>query len=528
MNKTVTALTLAGIFQIASLFGTQFDRVQICFAPSEMSIEAYEGDIDLVVLKRFYEITNYVEGNNNEFKSDWIPIIKKSRLVKDVPANNPYIPLWAGGTLFSLLYAVKIQDNKVSRLQYKFSADLEAFKSRIYQNWVQGLNHRKVINKTEEFKAEKSIAQEISRLRSQGELLHLQKVLTRQEELEDNAHQARLSEFEKVIETNRNEASKQRHERLKRSDSAGTAQSQTSSKEELIQRLKEHENGWLYEICTGIKPLYIIGDQGSFKSYTAAAVALTRQYLEGCKLEAIVDPHFHQNKTKAWKTLLNLQPKTYGANQNWDEINQGIQDALSRWNVRTLDDKPICSIFDEMTNYSLHDECKELSAELNRRILSDPRKSNEGVIIISHGFTNAATGGTSGFAKTRESGTLQLELRSDNKMRPLFKGMLNGYKDSDGSLIKDMPIALPDWFKPETIYNWLWNNKTPLGKSTSEETEESSQKPTNTGDWHQEMNRWVKQEGRPTSVAVKQKWESLTGLTLNDQGLTDLMKYLNL
>lgn len=521
MNKTVFALTLAGIFHIASQIGTQFDRVQICFAPSEVSQEACEHDIDLVVLKPFYNITNYVEGNSSEFKSEWLTIIKKSAKVKEIPANNPYIPLWAFGTLGCLLYAVKVQNDKVNYLQSRFSSQLEAFKTKIYQNWVQGMNHRKVIHKTEEFKAEKSIAQEISRLRSQGELLYLQKVLTRQEELEDNAHQMRLSELEKTIETNRNEADKQRQERLKRLHTVEN-KSEVSSKDQIIKLLLEHENGWLYDIVTGIKPLYIIGDQGSFKTYSTATIALLRQYIASCKLVSIVDPHFHQNKDEGWKTLLSLEPKCYGANQNWYEVNEGIQSAFNRWNNRTLKDQPVCSIFDEMTNYSLHEECCESAAELNRRILSDPRKSNEGVIIISHGFTNEATGGTKGFAKTRESGTLQLELKSNNKMQPLFKGVLNGYKDGDGSLIKDMPITLPDWFRPETVYEWLWNNKPPPTQSAEPSQERNHE------DWHEEMERWVKQEGKPTSIEVKQKWESLTGLTLNDQGLRDLMKYLGL
>jgi hypothetical protein len=71
---------------------------------------------------------------------------------------------------------------------------------------------------------------------------------------------------------------------------------------------------------------------------------------------------------------------------------------------------------------------------------------------ITHSFTNAGTGGSTGFAASREEGVLQLRLNADNEMRPLFKGKLIGFKDDEGELIEEMKVSIPkDWFNPSAI-----------------------------------------------------------------------------
>ncbi|MFQ4168180.1 hypothetical protein [Scytonema millei] len=516
---------------LSSLSKQPYDLVEIRFCPP--SANGLRSNDQQSLDERYCSVPRFV------LKEEWdmrglfgsrIPEREDVKFKRLLPSDNPYQHIALTGTALCLAGIGAAIATRNNLLQNKYYNWLEELKTAGFTTWTQQKSGRELIAFNQQLntqlKADVAAALD-NQTRVQAGLTNvesLEKQQQKQETLATTQYELMLAELHKKIAEEHLAQAKAKHEQSKLVKGTNTTE-KTNPKQEVIERLQNHENGWLYEICTGIKPLYIIGDQGSFKSYSAAAIALVRQYLEGCKLEAIIDPHFHQNKSKSWKTLLNLQPKTYGANQNWYQINQGIQDALSRWDERTLDDKPICSIFDEMTNYSLHEECLELSAELNRRILSDPRKSNEGVIIISHGFTNAATGGTSGFAKTRESGTLQLELRSDNKMRPLFKGTLNGYKDADGNLIKDLPISLPDWFKPETIYNWLWNHKSPPTQSAGPSQEQLA---TEREDWHEEMEKWVKQQEKPTPIEVKQKWESLTGLTLNDRGLKDLMQYLGL
>jgi len=118
----------------------------------------------------------------------------------------------------------------------------------------------------------------------------------------------------------------------------------------------------------------------------------------------------------------------------------------------TLMGDGVTSIWDEQTNWILHDECTKSAKEFMGRVISDPRKSNEGVLVITHSFTNAGTGGSVGFAASREEGVLQLRLNADNEMRPLFKGKLLGFKDEEGELIDELKVTVPkDWFNPSAI-----------------------------------------------------------------------------
>jgi hypothetical protein len=56
-----------------------------------------------------------------------------------------------------------------------------------------------------------------------------------------------------------------------------------------------------------------------------------------------------------------------------------------------------------------------------------------------------------GMAKGRERGTLHLLPNADNDYNPTFKGTLNGFKNEAGELVEDMPVTLPDWFRPAAI-----------------------------------------------------------------------------
>jgi hypothetical protein len=161
----------------------------------------------------------------------------------------------------------------------------------------------------------------------------------------------------------------------------------------------------------------------------------------------------HQNRSKAWKELISLEPKSYGANQDWNEVNAALNEAFKRWATREEDKDPtITTIWDEITNYSKHDECAKSASEFSGRAVSDPRKAAEGIILISHAFTNKTTGGSEGYAEAREGNSIQLRLTSTNKMKPTFKGKLTGFKNEDGEVLEELPISIPkDWFNPEMI-----------------------------------------------------------------------------
>jgi len=260
--------------------------------------------------------------------------------------------------------------------------------------------------------------------------------------------QAAKAQFQAEVAKKQNEVAKLVNPTPKKE----TSGNKDAAKAELIEKLKDHEDGWLYELCTGYKPLWILGDMGSWKSFCGASIALCRYYLNGWQLQSICDPHGHQNKHESWKELLTLEPICFGGNQNWEQINKGLIEAFERWNTRTMKDPIITSIFDEVTNYSKHDESKESAKEFSSRAVSDPRKAAEGIIMIAHAFSNAATGGSEGYADARTGNSIQLRLTSTNKMTPTFKGKLTGFKDDEGNVLEDLAVTIPkDWFTPEKI-----------------------------------------------------------------------------
>ncbi|BDA76514.1 hypothetical protein CAL7716_106800 (plasmid) [Calothrix sp. PCC 7716] len=269
-HGTVIALTLAGFFHLVSHLGTQFERYQICFAPSEKAMRGCEKDIDLVVLKQLYDLSLYGEGNGSEFKREWIDIIKKSTVVREIPATNPDIPKYSLAVLGLIIYARYNQGLKASALQNSYSSDLEAFKTQVYENWVHGFNERKVIFKKQEFQAEKEIAEEINKLRGKGELTHLQEVLKRSNTIDEAKFDlalseiaAKKSEFSKSKAENLRDAAKADKESQKilgMKNNDQEPEGATSTKLELDEQYR-----WIYQLLK--LPFRVLsGEQGSGKS----------------------------------------------------------------------------------------------------------------------------------------------------------------------------------------------------------------------------------------------------------------------
>ncbi|MEG4497030.1 hypothetical protein QUB05_07475 [Microcoleus sp. F10-C6] len=224
-----------------------------------------------------------------------------------------------------------------------------------------------------------------------------------------------------------------------------------AARSKLFKLIEEHEGGWIAQLMH--KPILIYGDMGSFKSYFGAFLALCRHYLYGHKIISIADPHFHQNYDECWKTLVKLGVPGYGANQNFEEVGAQLNAMYDRFKVRTLKDDWLTSIFDEMTQYGFEEGTAEPASKLTRKVVGDPRKGKEAPIFIAHNDTNAAFGGGDGFSKSVNSGVIKLQLRSDSKYQPLFKGTISGIKDEEGECIKDLPISiLPYWIRPEWVY----------------------------------------------------------------------------
>jgi hypothetical protein len=256
------------------------------------------------------------------------------------------------------------------------------------------------------------------------------------------------------------------------------AEQMAAARSVLLKLIEEHEGGWIGQLMK--KPVLIYGDQGSYKSYLAAFLALCRYYLRGHSIVSIADPHCHQNKNKCWKYLVELGVPGDGANFNYEEIGEQLNAMYDRFAIRTEEDNPITSIFDEVTNYGLEEGSKEPASKLSRKVVSDPRKSNESPVIVAHNNTNAAWGGGSGFSDSLQGNVIQLKFLSTSEQTPVFRGVISGIKDEEGEFIKDYKISiLAKWIRPEFVYN-LFNPPSDSTKPPITLTSTSTSTPTST------------------------------------------------
>lgn len=221
--------------------------------------------------------------------------------------------------------------------------------------------------------------------------------------------------------------------------------------EKLTQLIEEHEGGWIGQLMK--KPILIYGDMGSYKSYFAAFLALARYYLHGHKIIGIADPHFHQNKTEAWKYLVKMAVVGYGSGHNYAQVGEALEAMYERFATRTQKDQWLTSIWDEVTNYNQYEECKEPASLFIRKVLTDPRKAAEAPILVAHDNTLQALGGGEGVSKAKNRGLIQIELYSDSQNKPLFRGRISGIKTDNGETIEGQEITIkPEWIRPEYVW----------------------------------------------------------------------------
>jgi len=142
----------------------------------------------------------------------------------------------------------------------------------------------------------------IQALKSEGEL-ELDSLKGQLEgQLALKTHQFRLSELEKetaknnleILELNKKATELNKDKKAKEEENKNTTLEDV--KIAMVNALKSHEDGWLWYLVESFTPIIIWGKPGSYKSYTAAAVALLKHYLIDAGIESIADIDYEQNK----------------------------------------------------------------------------------------------------------------------------------------------------------------------------------------------------------------------------------------
>jgi hypothetical protein len=289
----------------------------------------------------------------------------------------------------------------------------------------------------------------IQQLKSEGEvqLDHLNGQL--QGQLSLKGHQLQLSELDKETAKNNLETLETQRKIDKLNKPVADTKQPTPNeqlKQSLIDALKGHEDGYLWTIISSLKPLWLIGNQGSGKTYTSAAVALIRKYCLDAPIEYLIDRHATGDNADVWKYL---QPKNIAEVE--EDIAATMQDNITFWGnrIKSKPDNRLQVIVDEFTN--LRGLIGELADTWFKLSLTDTRKAKCYLLGITHNDTNSSF--AEGTKDTRKAGMILIQKFSANGETPLPRVIIRyGLVDTNGNSLEDVEKTLPAWFHPQKIH----------------------------------------------------------------------------
>ena len=290
----------------------------------------------------------------------------------------------------------------------------------------------------------------IQQLKSEGEvqLDHLNGQL--QGQLSLKGHQLQLSELDKETVKNNLEVleTQRKIDKLnKPTQDTKTPTPNEELKNSLIEALKGHEDGFLWTIINSLKPLWLIGNQGSGKTYTASAIALIRKYCLASNIYYLIDRHATGDNSEVWRFL---KPENIAETEG--DIIHSMQQSIIFWGNR-IKSKPEDKqqiIVDEFTN--LRGLVGDIADSFFKLSLTDTRKAKCYLLGITHNDTNSSF--AEGTKDTRKAGMILIQKFSANGETPLPRVCVkHGLVDDAGNNLEDVERTLPSWFHPQKIYD---------------------------------------------------------------------------
>ncbi|NEU76823.1 hypothetical protein PI95_031025 [Hassallia byssoidea VB512170] len=461
MKRNLLELVAAGFFGMAAIAGfaaTQtrqaYDLTQIEFCPVSKSQKG-----QLYLDRTYCNQPRYVLTEEWDRYGGYNSVIPYKgnaiQWVRDLPTDNHHqlesnaiaiVGLWGVAACFT------VRSQRLKRRDYELG---EAEKTDGYTTWLSSVHRREV--------KQHSTALHTERLKDGLTAMDTEerKALGLTDEENENAKsRIQFEDFIKARAVNHSAQDKTIAENLLAKAKADKERAKTESKVKepeqvsadedlkhtLINALKNHEDGYLWKIINSLKPLWLIGNQGSGKTYTATAIALIRKYCLDAPIHQLIDRHATGDNADVWK-LLDAASKA----ESESEISLAFEDCCERWLTR-IKQKPTTKqqvIVDEFTN--LKSLCGESAIAFFKMSLTDTRKAKEYLLGITHNATNESF--PDGTASARKSGTVLLEKFSANGETPLKRVVVRyGLVDEQGNNLDDVEKTLPDWFHPEQIY----------------------------------------------------------------------------
>lgn len=452
---TIGALVIGGLTLTLPLWNdaTKYSETLFCFSRNNKPCKGEQ-------IKRGIAWIVERERRNYTFDSN-------IKTVRVLPAESPTASLYGLAGTIALLSAYATSKALTDSQEKAIHSQFSLLKVKALENDLIVDNHLDVTafskGKQSEVTKEaiaRNATETVEAMKSPDELA-LDEINGRlQGEVALKSHELNLSDLDKQIADNRLTTAKATKEldKVQNSKQDSKTATQVSPDEQLkntlIDALKNHEDGYLWKIINSLKPLWLIGNQGSGKTYTATAIALIRKYCLDAPIHQLIDRHATGDNADVWK-LLDAASKA----ESEDEISTAFEDCCERWLTR-IKQKPTIKqqvIVDEFTN--LKSLCGESAIAFFKMSLTDTRKAKEYLLGITHNATNESF--PEGTASARKSGTVLLEKFSANGETPLPRIVVRyGLVDEQGNNLDDVEKTLPDWFHPLEIYQHF--NSKPL------------------------------------------------------------------
>jgi hypothetical protein len=245
-------------------------------------------------------------------------------ILNELPPESPTAPLYGLGGAITLLSAYGFSKVLTDRQEKAIHSEFALLKIKALENDLITQNHLELTQFSKQQQSEitkQAIARQatetIEAMKSDGELQldHVNGQL--QGELTFKSHYLQLSEMDKTIADNNlhvAEVNKKLGKLEGKQDKIVHVSPDEQLKTSLIDALKNHEDGYLWKIINSLKPLWLIGNQGSGKTYTSGAIALTRKYCLDAPIYQLIDRHATGDNAEVWK-LLESQSKAESESQ---------------------------------------------------------------------------------------------------------------------------------------------------------------------------------------------------------------------
>lgn len=447
-----------------SLSGTKYDKVEYCFNPPFVEARNREffctNEKTYIMPTQMWAKRNQIP-SNPRFQPEGVFLLPEKATRKNtIYASNPQSWKYSIAASMFLMTAVSLVGLRVKRYKEEFPTYFEAVKQKLNKTMIDNAKETTIYAHESSLETQKKIDEltekdNLDRWADKPESQQMAEMELQRKQVEMNNEVVDTTHAKTIAELQAAEAEARlkQNQALRKIKPIGNnpvteSKGDEQAIKEVVEALKNWEDGWVWQIADSLVPLWLIGKAGSGKTYTANAFALVRKYCLGYPIHQVIDRHYSGENLDAWK---------YVEAENVAETDQEMIKAFGDNPLRWLD-RIKKKVKEGETEQIIVDEFTTLKTSLGDVVstfyklhLTDCRKAKTQVIGITHNDTNSSY--PENTKDMREAGTILIRKFSVNGKVPIPRVLvIRGLVNSDGEELTDVKKSLPTWFHPEKLY----------------------------------------------------------------------------